>query len=44
MLGYKSAKSLRVTKSVKEVKFEVVWGKLESKKVSGPNNSKSICE
>ena len=34
MLGLNSVKDLRVTKNVKEIKFEGVWGELESKKVS----------
>ena len=33
-------KDLRVTKNVKEIKFEVVWVELESKKVSRDNNAK----
>ena len=37
-----SVKGLRVTKIVKEVKFEEVWGELESKKVSRGNHSKNI--
>ena len=35
-------KGLRVIKNVKEIKFEVVWGELESKKVSRDNNSQNI--
>ena len=34
ILGLNSVKDLRVTKNVKEIKFEGVWGELESKKVS----------
>ena len=34
ILGLNSVKDLRVTKNVKEIKFEGVWGDLESKKVS----------
>ena len=37
-----SVKDLRVTKNVKEIKFEGVWGELESKKVSRDNNSQNI--
>ena len=40
LLGQNSVKGIRVTKSVKEIEFERVWSKLESKKVSGHNNSK----
>ena len=32
ILGSNSEKSLRVTKSVKEIKFEGIWIKLESNK------------
>ena len=32
ILGLNSVKGLRVTKNVREIKFEGVWGKLESKK------------
>ena len=35
-------KGLRATKIVKEIKFEGVWGALESKKVSRKNNSQNI--
>ena len=35
-------KGLRVIKNVKEIKFEVVWGELESKKVSKDNYSQNI--
>ena len=37
-----SVKGLRITKNVKAVKFEGVWGELESKKVSTDNNSQDI--
>ena len=42
ILGLNSVKDLRVTKNVKEIKFEWVWGELESKKVSRDNNSQNI--
>ena len=42
ILGLNSLKDLRVTKNVKEIKFEGVWGELESKKVSRDNNSQNI--
>ena len=42
MLGLNSVKDLRVTKNVKEIKFEGVWGELESKKVSRDNNTQNI--
>ena len=42
ILGLNSVKDLRVTKNVKEIKFEGVWGELESKKVSRDNNSQNI--
>ena len=32
VLVYNSVKDLRVTKTVKEIKFEGIWGELESKK------------
>ena len=32
ILGYNCVKGLRVTKAVKEITFEEVWGKLEAKK------------
>ena len=36
-------KGLRVTKNAREIKFEVVWGELESKKkVSRDNNLQNI--
>ena len=41
ILGWNSVKGLRVTKNVKEIKFEGVWGDLESKKVSRDNNSQN---
>ena len=43
ILGLNSVKDLRVTtKNVKEIKFEGVWGELESKKGSTDNNSQNI--
>ena len=42
ILGWNSVKGLRVIKYVKEIKFEGVWGELESKKVSRDNNSQNI--
>ena len=42
LLGQNSVKGLRLTKKVKEIKFEGVCGKLESKKVSRDNNSQNI--
>ena len=42
ILGLNSAKDLRVTKNVQEIKFDGVWGELESKKVSRDNNSQNI--
>ena len=42
ILGLNSVKDLRVTKNVKEIKFEGVWGELESEKVSRDNESKNI--
>ena len=42
ILGLNSAKDLRVTKNVKEIKFEGVWGELELKKISRDNNSQNI--
>ena len=42
VLGLKSVKDLRVTKNVKEIKLEGVWGELESNKVSRDNNSQNI--
>ena len=42
ILGLKSVKDFRVTKNVKEIKFEGVWGELESRKVSRDNNSQNI--
>ena len=35
-------KGLTVTKNVEEIKFDGIWGDLESKKVSGDNNSQNI--
>ena len=40
--GLNSVKDLRVTKNVKEINFEGVWGELESKKVSRDNDSQNI--
>ena len=42
ILGLKCEKELRVSKNVKEIKFEGVWGEVESKKVSRDNNSPNI--
>ena len=43
ILGLNSVKDLRVTtKIVKEIKFEGVWGDLQSKKGSRDNNSQNI--
>ena len=42
ILGLNSVKDLRVTKNVKEIKFEGVWGDSDSKKVSRDNNSQNI--
>ena len=42
IVGLNSVKDLTVTKNVKEIKFEGVWGELESKKVSRENNSQNI--
>ena len=43
ILGLNSVKDLRVTtKNVKQIKFEGVWGELESKKGSRDNNSQNI--
>ena len=42
ILGYNYVKELKVTKIVKEVKFEGVWGKLEAKNVSRDNHSQNI--
>ena len=42
ILGLNSVKDFRVTKNVKEIKFEGVWGELESRKVSRDNNSQNI--
>ena len=39
---FKQCERLRVTKNVKEIKFEGVWGELESKNVSRDNNSQNI--
>ena len=37
-------RDLTVTENVKEIKFEGVWGELESKKVSRDNNSQNISD
>ena len=42
ILGLNSVKDFRVTKSVKEIKFEGVWGEVELRKVSRDNNSQKI--
>ena len=42
ILGLNSVKGVRVTKNVKEIKFEGVWGELESRKVSNDNTSQNI--
>ena len=42
ILGLNSGKDLRVTKNVKEIKFEGVWGELESKTISTEYNSQNI--
>ena len=42
ILGLNSEKELKVTKNVKEIKLEGVWGEVESKKVSRDNNSQII--
>ena len=42
ILGQNSVESLRVTKNVKEIKFEMVRCKVESKKVSRDNISQNI--
>ena len=42
ILGLNSVKDLRVTKNVKEIKFEGVWVELEAKKVSRDNNTQNI--
>ena len=42
ILGGNSAKSLKVTKNVKEFTFEEVWGDLYPKKVSRDNNSQNM--
>ena len=35
-------KGLTVTKNVEEINFDVIWDELESRKVSGDNNSQNI--
>ena len=42
ILSLNSVKDLRVTKNVKEIKFEGVWGDLDSKKISRDNNWQNI--
>ena len=42
ILGQTSVKDLRVTKILQEMKFEGIWGKTESKKVSRQKNSQNI--
>ena len=42
ILGLNSVKGLRVTKFVKEIKFEGLWGKIEAKKFSRDNHSQNI--
>ena len=42
ILGLNSVNNFSVTKNVKEIKFEGVWGELESRKVSRDNNSQNI--
>ena len=41
-LRQNSVKGLKVTKNVKEIKFEEVWSKSESKKLSRDNFSQNI--
>ena len=42
ILGLNSVKDLRGNKNVEEIKFEGVWGELETKKVSRDNNTQNI--
>ena len=42
ILCLNSVKDFRVSKNVTEIKFEGVWGELESRKVSRDNNSQNI--
>ena len=42
ILSLNSVKDCRVTKNVKEIKFEGVLGELESRKVSRDNNLQNI--
>ena len=42
ILDLNSVKDFGVTKNVKEIKFERVWGELESRKISRDNNSQNI--
>ena len=44
ILGENSVEGLIVTKNVKEIKFEGVWGELGSKKVSRHNISQDISD
>ena len=37
-------KDVRITKNVKKIKFETVWGQLEEKKNSKDNNLQNICD
>ena len=38
ILGYNCVNGLRVTKTVKEIKFEGVWSKLKAKKIVSRDN------
>ena len=42
ILGSNCGEGLRVTKIVKEIKFEEVWGELEAKNISRDNHSRNI--
>ena len=42
ILGLNSVKDFRVAKNVQKIKFEGVWGELDSRKVSRDNNSQNI--
>ena len=42
ILGWNYAKGYTVTKIVKEIKFEGVWGKLKAKKISTDNHSQNL--
>ena len=37
-------KDVRITKNVKKIKFETVWGQLEEKTNSKDNNLQNICD